>query len=108
MPGLMLNTVDKNMTKIGSLFLRRENRHANRHSQFHGVSSTMKGYDSYCGNKKIESSYSARANIFTITGIRIPQIVSNPNVISYLFILGNSVGSICRERGSRQPNILSL
>lgn len=52
MPGLMLSTVDKNMTKIGSLFLRRENRHANRHSQFHGVSSTMKGYDSYCGKKK--------------------------------------------------------
>ena len=88
----MLSTVDLKMTKTGSLFLRRENRHVNRHSQFCEVNSTRKGDKSYHVSKgQRVSPSSARARMFTVTtGIGTSQIVSDPNVTSFFFISGNS------------------
>lgn len=89
----MFSPVDKMVTKIDSLFLRRENSHVNRHSSFYGASLTRKGNNSYCGNKK-ERVPTLPGQEFSLSlKLESPQIVSDPNVTSYLFILGNSVGT---------------
>lgn len=90
----MLSTVDKKMTTTDSLFLSRENRHVNTLT-VQLLSSERKGDNKILWEQRREIPYSARAGISTITGIIIPQVISDSFVTSSLSILGNSVGSEC-------------